>query len=454
MAKKTFPFSIKISAVDKAAAQIRRVRESVKGLAASTKKAREQFKLMAKEANLSGSVNNLKTSVKGLAVAAVAAGASAFKMISSFTMAGDELAKTSDKLGIGIEFLQKMQFAGKKTGVDVNTMNMALQRFGRRVGEAAAGTGEAQVALKALGISVFDAKGNVRDLESLLPEVANKLSKIENANVRNALAMKFFDSEGVKLVNTFKDGSAGLEEYFKEAEKYGIITEEQARQSEEYEDAITELKASLAGVRNVIAGELVPSLTVLIKQVSNFIAENREGISSFISVFSTLFKWFVAFKALNIALSLLAIAKAMNAVGLATMIAANPVAALFAAFFLGYQAGKLLVALLQKFPGIWGGIVTVIGGSIAFLVDAVKALGRLGAAVARFMGFGGGNESTPSKAPGAAAQSAQGGTAGGTVSGKIGVEFGNLPEGSAVSAESSDNLDLELSQGQTSAGPA
>ena len=66
MTSASFPFSIKISAVDKSAAQIRALKNNLGGLAASTKIAREQFKLMAREAGLASAATNLKTSVMGL----------------------------------------------------------------------------------------------------------------------------------------------------------------------------------------------------------------------------------------------------------------------------------------------------------------------------------------------------------------------------------------------------
>ena len=68
--------------------------------------------------------------------------------------------QTADKLGVGVEELQRMRYAADLSGISTQTFDMALQRFTRRAAEAAAGTGEAKDALAALGIQLIDANGN------------------------------------------------------------------------------------------------------------------------------------------------------------------------------------------------------------------------------------------------------------------------------------------------------
>ena len=66
--------------------------------------------------------------------------------------ATDSLAKTASKIGTTTEALSKLQYAAQLTGVEQNTLNMAMQRFTRRAAEAAQGTGEAKGALRELGV--------------------------------------------------------------------------------------------------------------------------------------------------------------------------------------------------------------------------------------------------------------------------------------------------------------
>ena len=75
----------------------------------------------------------------GIAVAATgAAAAAAFAKIAKDNIAAfDKLAKVSGKIGISVENLSALAHAAELSGVSQDTLNMALQRFSRRVAEAA-----------------------------------------------------------------------------------------------------------------------------------------------------------------------------------------------------------------------------------------------------------------------------------------------------------------------------
>jgi len=138
----------------------------------------------------------------------------------------DALDETAKKIGVGVEALQEYRYAFGQTGVNAQTLEMALQRLGRRVGEVANfGKGEAKPALDALGISVFNAAGKVKTLDELLPEVADGLSRVTDQNRRLSLAQKLFDSEGVVMVTLLQDGAAALERFRAEAREVGAVVD-------------------------------------------------------------------------------------------------------------------------------------------------------------------------------------------------------------------------------------
>jgi lambda family phage tail tape measure protein len=140
--------------------------------------------------------------------------------------AADAIGKTADKIGVGVEALQELRFAAKASGVEQQTLDMALQRFTRRAAEAAQGTGEAKDALAQMGIALRDQSGNLRRSEDLLGDVADASARIEDPAERLRLAFKLFDSEGVALVNLLSDGSGALEEMRERARDLGIVLDE------------------------------------------------------------------------------------------------------------------------------------------------------------------------------------------------------------------------------------
>ena len=124
--------------------------------------------------------------------------------------AADAIGKTANKIGVGVEALQELRFAAKASGVEQQTLDMALQRFTRRAAEAAQGTGEAKDALAQMGIALRDQSGNLRRSENLLGDVADAFARIEDPAERVRLAFKLFDSEGLPLVNLLRDGSLAI----------------------------------------------------------------------------------------------------------------------------------------------------------------------------------------------------------------------------------------------------
>ena len=75
--------------------------------------------------------------------------------------------------------------------------------MGRRAAEAAHGQGEAAGAFRYLGVALRDEMGNVRGAEDIFADTMDALARVgreKGEEVRNAVAQKIFDREGVSLV--------------------------------------------------------------------------------------------------------------------------------------------------------------------------------------------------------------------------------------------------------------
>jgi len=177
----------------------------------------------------------------GALVGAAAVGGLA-TLIDRSISAADAIGKTADKLGVGIEALQELRFAAQLAGVQQQTLDMGLQRFTRRVAEAAKGTGEAKQALTDMGIALRDQHGNIRRSEDLLNDVAEAFKRTEDPAERLRLAFKLFDSEGVAMVNMLVGGADALEATRRHARDLGIVLEEDlVRNAEKARDQLDTL---------------------------------------------------------------------------------------------------------------------------------------------------------------------------------------------------------------------
>jgi hypothetical protein len=217
--------------------------------------------------------------VRQLALVGGVVGFGAYRALRGIADAGDRIAKTADKLGIGVEALQELRFAGDRAGVEVRTLEMALQRFTRRAAEAAAGTGEARDAIRYLGLDLRDSTGRIRPTEELFADVADKMLGIEDQALRLRIAFKLFDSEGVKVVNMLQGGSTWLREMAAEARALGfVISEQTIRNTEKLHDGLGDLAAIAKGITFELAAELVPAVRELSQEVLGWWKANRQAV--------------------------------------------------------------------------------------------------------------------------------------------------------------------------------
>jgi hypothetical protein len=260
MANKKVKFEL--TAVDKTKAAFDKVTKGLKGVGSVAGKA------------------SMGIAKVGLAATASATALAALVKVNVDFM--DKLGKTASKLGIEVEFLQAMRFAAEQTGVKVEALDMGLQRFIRRAAEAAQGTGESKRAFEQLGIQLTDNNGNLRDVREVLFDVADGLKNTKSSAEQVRLAFKFFDSEGVSLVNTLKDGADGLREFEQEAENLGIIISRQSiAKAEMFANSINILKKQITAISANITAAFIPVLEDVSEKLKIILADMKGGDTTF-----------------------------------------------------------------------------------------------------------------------------------------------------------------------------
>lgn len=209
----------------------------------------------------------------GALVGAAAVGGLA-TLIDRSISAADAIGKTADKLGVGIEALQELRFAAQLAGIQQQTLDMGLQRFTRRVAEAAKGTGEAKQALTDMGIALRDQHGNIRRSEDLLNDVAEAFKRTEDPAERLRLAFKLFDSEGVAMVNMLVGGADALEATRRHARDLGIVLEEDlVRNAEKARDQLDTLGKVVSANLTRAMLDLAPAIADISSGLSDLAAD-------------------------------------------------------------------------------------------------------------------------------------------------------------------------------------
>lgn len=203
-----------------------------------------------------GAVNLAKTAFAALGGAATLAGL--VGMVKGSIDAAEALHDLSIQTGASVEALSAMAEVGKYTDTSVQTIAGAMNKLAKNMAvanEESKGTGQA---LKALGID-FDTFQKMKPEEQLLT-VAKQMAGFADGSGKAAVAMTLFGKSGAEMLPFLKD-------YAKVGADAATVTTEQAARADEFNDRVTELRATFDRVVRTLALDLLPVLQKLLEGV-------------------------------------------------------------------------------------------------------------------------------------------------------------------------------------------
>lgn len=195
----------------------------------------------------------------------------------------DQLSDFGETIGLSVQELQALGGAALEVGVRQEKLNAALQRLAVSADDARTAGSSAAKAFHTLGVRATDATGHVRGLSELLPELADGFAKQHDVSKRAGLAMDLFGRQGVKLVGLLSRGSAGLAEFRENAERLGIVVDQETVKK------LSHLSDSLDGLRlffgsfatSIARGALLP-LQRIIDKLQEFLVRYGPAIRNFL----------------------------------------------------------------------------------------------------------------------------------------------------------------------------
>ena len=225
------------------------------------------------------SIKNLTKALAALVAGASAATAAAFKLASDTARYGDEVAKTSRMLGVGIEELQRYRFAFDRVGVSQEQTDAALRRFNVTLGQASQGMGQGAQIFNMLGVAIRGPNGEMRSMQDLMPEVVTALRGITNESQRAAITQQLFGRSSAALVANLEGGGEELRALGAEFDALGGgLSGPQALAAEAFTDAMTNMQAAFRSLRLQVGARLMPIFQDLIESFTEFMQVNRELI--------------------------------------------------------------------------------------------------------------------------------------------------------------------------------
>jgi hypothetical protein len=224
-------------------------------------------------------LEGMKKGLMALGTLAVAGGAALGALVSRVSEHADKIDEASQSIGINAQALQELAYAASFSGLGMEDMQRSLGILSRTMREAKEGSEEARKSFRDIGIQITDATGELRPMDDVLTDLAERFSKMPAGAEKTALSMKVFGRSGAALIPFLNEGAAGISKLRKEARDLGIVLDENTiKAGVKLDDTLNRVKAALTGVGNELAGALFDDVQKIGDSFLAWVKANREFI--------------------------------------------------------------------------------------------------------------------------------------------------------------------------------
>lgn len=194
---------------------------------------------------VSKNIAMMRAEAEGLALGLAIKGAATF-VKQQLDMVGS-LGEVAQQLGVTTRDLQVYREIGAQVGVTQEDMDKGLQKLTLSIGKASLGAKGQGEAFAQLGVSVRDSSGQIKTAGQILPELADRLSRIKDPAQRAAVEVAIFGKAGQKLDTVLAGGAKSIEEATRRAEELGLIIGDDLVQSaDNAADSIDQMNRQLS----------------------------------------------------------------------------------------------------------------------------------------------------------------------------------------------------------------
>lgn len=240
----------------------------------------------------------LGAAAAAVGTACVAAGKKLWDMANDIGSAGDQIDKTSQKIGISAESYQKWGYVFERCGADVNNLQTGMKKLSTVITDAAGCSDSAAEKLSAVGLSIEELNGKSQDEQ--LSMVITALQGMKAGAERTAAANDLLGKSAVDMAAVLNTSVEETERLKQEAEDYGMVMSNEAvAASAAFEDSLTRLSHTAGGLKNRMVGELLPGITQITDGLADLLAGNEQaaeelksGVTSVIDTIRTLIPQF------------------------------------------------------------------------------------------------------------------------------------------------------------------
>lgn len=209
---------------------------------------------------------------------AAQAPAQLFELARSFSVTGDEIAKTSRQIGISTQDLQRLRFAAARSGVSNQALEASFKKLAIGIDQGLVkGKGPAVDALKRIGLQAQDLAGV--GAEEQLAMIADGLKSIEDPSESAAVRLALLGRAGLEMGTLFEAGGDEIRKLGDRAQQLGgVMGDDALKGAEALNDGLYDVTYTMDALKNRVAAAAAPALAQLSDKFATAISENDQFI--------------------------------------------------------------------------------------------------------------------------------------------------------------------------------
>ena len=139
-------------------------------------------------------------------------------------LASGDLGEQAEQVGVNTDQLQAYRLAAAQAGIESDALDTAITKLAKSMGDAADGNKDAIARFDQLGVKILDARGELRPVADVLPEVARGVLDIGSSSQRTATLMELFGRSGAKMATVLESLAKGNDAVIASARQENAIT--------------------------------------------------------------------------------------------------------------------------------------------------------------------------------------------------------------------------------------
>lgn len=187
----------------------------------------------------------------------------------------DELGKDAQKIGIAVDELQRIRYAADLSGVSAEDLNKAMVKLSQAMSNLDDKGNKAAGVLRKFGVTQAD------DAITAMKKFADGINRMPEGFQKTADAADLFGKAvGTKMIPMLNAGGDAFVAMTKEAESFGgIISGKTAKQAEEFNDNVSRLARTAAGIGAQLTAGMLPALVAISEALKNA-AKDGDGFET------------------------------------------------------------------------------------------------------------------------------------------------------------------------------